>query len=227
MLYTGLVAGVVAGNLSAHAMGIDAFHVFVATLILIIPALVGARLLYVAAHWQHYRKTPRRIWSRREGGSDMYGGFLLALLLALPALRSLQLGFGAFWDVSMITILTGMIFARLGCLLNGCCAGRPSRAWISLYLPNHLGIWTRRLPTQYLEAGWAGALLVCALAIRRSMPFPGALALVMAAGYSSGRLLLESLRESERGASRFTHNHAISMVTVAFAVVTLIIFWPR
>ena len=227
MLYTGLVAGVVAGNLSAHAMGIDAFRVFIATLILIIPALVGARLLYVAAHWQHYRKTPRRIWSRREGGSDMYGGLPLTLLLALPALRWLQLGFGAFWDVSIITILTGMIFARIGCLLNGCCAGRPSRASIGLYLPNHLEIWERRLPTQYLEAGWAGALLVCALAIRRSVPFPGALALMMAAGYSSGRLLLESLREPERGGSLFTHNHAISVVIVVFAVATLIRFWPR
>ena len=43
MLYLGLVAGVAAGNVAARAAGIDAFRMFAATLVLIGPALVGAR----------------------------------------------------------------------------------------------------------------------------------------------------------------------------------------
>ncbi len=35
MLYVGLVAGVVAGNVAAHVVGIDAFRAYVATLVLI------------------------------------------------------------------------------------------------------------------------------------------------------------------------------------------------
>src|SRR2546430_10997789 len=94
MLYFGLVAGVVAGNLAAHATGVDAFRVFVATLILIPPAIAGARLLYVAAHWQHYRNCPGRIWNRQEGGMAMYGGMPVMLLLSAPLLAALGLGFG-------------------------------------------------------------------------------------------------------------------------------------
>ena len=62
MLYFGLVAGVIAGNRFAHAIGIDAFRVFVATFALIVPTLFGARLLFVATRWSRYRHDLRRIW---------------------------------------------------------------------------------------------------------------------------------------------------------------------
>jgi hypothetical protein len=51
MLYLGLVLGVVAGNVAAHTAGIDPLRTYFAILILIIPALAGARLLYVAMNW--------------------------------------------------------------------------------------------------------------------------------------------------------------------------------
>ena len=128
MLYFGLVAGDVAGNLAAHVTGADAFRVFVATLILIPPAIAGARLLYVGAHWKQYRDSPGRIWNQQEGGMAMYGGMPVMLLLSVPVLAALGLGFGEFWDVAALTILTGMVFTKMGCLLNGCCAGRPSQS---------------------------------------------------------------------------------------------------
>jgi len=175
MLYLGLVAGVFAGNSAAHAAGLDAFRVFVATLILIVPAIAGARLLYVASNWKTYSSNLARIWDRREGGMAMLGGLPLAIGLSLPLLSALQLDFGAFWDVAVFTILVGMIFTRGGCLLNGCCAGRPSKSWLSVCLPNAKGVWERRLPTQCLEAAWAGMLLAAALTVRSRVPFPGAL----------------------------------------------------
>ncbi len=227
MLYLGLVAGVVAGNAAAHAAGIDAFRAFVATIILIVPALIGARLFYVASHWQLYRKSLRRIWNRSEGGAAQYGGLAAVLLLSVPLLHTLNLPFGAFWDVATFTILVGMIFGRIGCLLNGCCAGRPSRSWLSAYLPNHLGVWDRRIPTQCLEAGWAAVLLVSANTVWRWLPFPGALFLVVTAGYACGRLVLESTREPLSGASRFTIHHGISVALIVLSLAALTARWPK
>jgi phosphatidylglycerol:prolipoprotein diacylglycerol transferase len=227
MLYVGLVAGVVAGNAAAHAAGIDAFRVFVATLVLIVPALIFARLLHVAAHWRLYRHNPRRIWNRREGGFAQYGGLAAALPLSLPLLAALNLPLGAFWDVGMLTILVGMIFARIGCLMNGCCAGRPSQTWVSVYLPNHLGEWERRIPTQCLEAAWAAVLLVSAITIWRWLPFPGALFLLVTAGYAAGRLALESMRALPPGASRFTIHHAISGLLIVLSLAALTARWPK
>ena len=67
MLYTGLVVGVFAGNVAAHASHLDAGKVFAATFLLIIPALAGARLLFVASHWQSYRDDIKQIWNPADG----------------------------------------------------------------------------------------------------------------------------------------------------------------
>src|SRR4030095_2264466 len=124
LLYVGMVSGVVAGNAMAHAYGIDAFAVFVAMFLLIVPALAGARLLFVAGNWSFYRRDLRRIWNRGEGGAAQYGGLLIILPLSVPVLAALHVPLAAFWDVAAIAILVPMIFTRIGCLLNGCCAGR-------------------------------------------------------------------------------------------------------
>jgi phosphatidylglycerol---prolipoprotein diacylglyceryl transferase len=117
----------------------------------------------------------------------------------------------------MITILTGMILTRVGCLLNGCCHGRPSAAWCSLYLPDGRGNWRHRLPTQCFEAALAAVLLASALLLWHRMPFPGALFLFAVGGYCAGRLVLESLRDLPPG-KRFTVQHAISAAMLALSL---------
>lgn len=225
MLYLGLVFGVAAGNYAAHLANLNAARVFVGTLLLLIPSLVGARLLSVASHWEIYRRDPGRIWRRSEGGGAMYGGLPFALLISVPLLGILQVPFGAFWDVATFTILVAMIFTRLGCLLNGCCAGRATRGWFALYLPDHQGIWQRRIPTQLLEMAWTAALLVGAVALWQQMPFRGALFLYALAGYGTGRFLLEWTRESRERVGKILLHQAISAVLVLVSLITLFIAW--
>lgn len=209
-LYLGLVAGVVAGNAAAHAAGMDARAVYVATFLLLVPALLGARLLYVATHWSDYRHDVRRIMDRSQGGAAQYGALALMLPLSVPVASLVGLSLGDFWDAASFTILVGMIFTRLGCLLNGCCAGRPVERW-GIRLPNRAGVWKRRVPTQALEALAAAVLLAVAALIWPRRSFPGAVFLIVAAGYALGRLGLESLRERAPSSSRFTIHHAISI----------------
>jgi phosphatidylglycerol---prolipoprotein diacylglyceryl transferase len=159
MLYFGLVFGVLAGNIVAHANAVDAFRVYIATFILIVPALAGARMLYVAAEWPMYRNNLRRIWDRSNGGYIMYGGLPAALLVSVPLLRILHLSIPAFWDVAIFTILVGMFFTRIGCLLNGCCAGRPSAGWFGFYLPNRDGTWKNVFPLRPWKRGGPPSLL--------------------------------------------------------------------
>lgn len=227
MLYLGLVFGVVAGNYAANLTGLDSARVFVATLILLVPALVGARLLYVASHWETYRLEPTRIWRRSEGGAAMYGGLPLSLIVSIPLLRLLQLSFGAFWDVATFTILIGMIFTRMGCLLNGCCGGRPTEGRFALYLPDHRGIWKRRIPTQLLEAGWAVLLLLGAIGLSDRLPFPGALFLYFLAGYGMGRIVLEFTRNEQDRVGKLTIHQAMSVLLVAISITVLTAAWLR
>jgi len=217
--YIGLTLGVLAGNVLARVTGLDEFRVFVATILLLFPALAGARLLYLAIHWKYYRENCRSIWNTREGGAAQYGGILVAVPLSIPLLAILDIPFGAFWDVAGVTIMVGMVFTRVGCFLNGCCAGRESDSWLSLYLPNIRGEWKNRVPTQLLESGWAAMLLVTGLIFRKSLPFAGALFIYIAAGYALGRLVMESMRDLR--AARFTVHHAISVLIIALSLAAL------
>src|ERR1700676_779817 len=153
MLYLGLVTGTLAGAYVAQSAGLDPNRFALAMMLLLIPALIGARLLFVLMHWDVYARDPRRIWRRSEGGMAMYGGLLLAVPISALLIPTLGLPFGLFWDAATFTILIGMIFTRIGCLLNGCCSGRPTAAWFGLDLPDYHGIWQRRIPTQLLEMG--------------------------------------------------------------------------
>jgi phosphatidylglycerol:prolipoprotein diacylglycerol transferase len=226
MLYVGLVLGVMAGNLAAHAAHLDALRVYIATLILIVPALAGARLLYVVAEWPMYRENLGRIWDRKEGGYILYGGLPLALMASVPLLRILHLSLPAFGDVAIFTILVGMCFGRIGCLMNGCCAGRTSRSW-GMYLPNPAGVREKRIPTQLLEAAWAAVLLIFAVAVRSSSPFPGALFLMICLGYAAGRLGMEFFRERRQTSPGFSIAHVVSLLITFVSISALTIYWRR
>ncbi len=226
MLYLGLVAGVVAGDIAARKAGLNTFRVYVATCLLVIPALAGARLLYVACHWRFYRQNPRLTWKRGEGGLALHGGLILALVLSLPLLKAMQLPWGAFWDTAVFTMLMGMMFTKVGCLLNGCCAGRSSNSWIAVTWPNRAKP-VRRIPSQLLELGWAALLLACGVSLWGRLPFPGALFLCSAAGFEGGRLVLQSFRERLPGTSKFGIEHCISTAILLFAVAALAAGWPR
>jgi phosphatidylglycerol:prolipoprotein diacylglycerol transferase len=221
MLYVGLLAGVFAGAWVAQRSGMSADRFAIAITLLLIPALAGSRLYFVLTRWDLYRHDPARIWRRTEGGMAMYGGFILAVPLSIPLLRLLGLPFASFWDAAALTILLGMAFTRIGCFLNGCCGGRPSDAWFALSLPDHHGIWQRRIPTQLMEMAFALVLFGAALALRNVAPFPGAIFCLVLAGYAAGRWVLESLREDETGGWDKATMQATSVLLVIAALIGL------
>jgi phosphatidylglycerol:prolipoprotein diacylglycerol transferase len=225
MLYAGLLVGLFVGADVAQGAGMSADRFAIAVALLMIPALAGSRLYFVLTRWQLYRHEPARIWRRSEGGMAMYGGFILVVPLSIPLLRSLGLPFGSFWDAAVLTILLAMAFTRGGCFLNGCCHGRPSDAWFALSLPDHHGIWRRRIPTQLLEMAFALVLFGAALALRNRAPFPGAIFCIVLAGYGIGRWYLESLREDETGGRDETAMRATSIVLVIAALAGLAFIW--
>lgn len=228
MLYLGLVFGTVAGNFAANINHLDTYRIFVATLILTVPMLIGARMLYVMMHWRIYRKARHRIWARSEGGGILYGGLIFLLLSSVPILYLLQIPHGEFWDIATITILVAMIFTKIGCQLNGCCAGRVVKGFPGVYLPNHAGSWHIRLPSQILEAGWAAILLTGAIFTWNRLPFSGALFLMALAGYGLARFLLEYTREEQNYLFwKLTLSHILSVAIVCLSVSILIFNWSH
>ncbi len=225
LLYLGLVAGTYMGNRWAAVAGAaDPTRVTTATLLLIGPALIGSRLLFVATHWSLFRGERRNIWRGREGGLTMYGGLLVALPLSLPLVWLLGLGFAAFWDAATVTMLTGTVFGRVGCFLNGCCAGRETHSRFGLQLADATGVRKRRVPTQLFDAALALVLLAAAWAFIPHRPFAGAVLLGSLAAYGAGRVVLDRTREQAVG-QRLTAAQVIAGAIAAAAFAVLAAVW--
>lgn len=216
MLYVGLVVGITIGNVVANTRGLDGTRVWLATVLLVPVALLGARLAYVVPHWESFRDAPGRMWRRDVGGQVMYGG-LVAVPVSIPLLAVLDVGFWAFWDIAAVVMLVGMVFTRVGCLLNGCCVGRATDGRFGLLLRDRSGIVRHRIPSQLLEAGLGAAVLAAALAIPADTP-AGTTFLASLGAYAVGRALLQGTRE---GARRLDPLRAVSLGLAAVAVAAL------
>ncbi len=225
MLYVGLVTGVFTGVWAARQLGLRSDPFVIATLLLIGPALIGARLWFVFGHWEIFRRQTNRIFRRGDGGAAMYGGLFVAVPLSVPVLRLLDLPFGGFWDASAFTILVGMTITRVGCLLNGCCSGRVTSSSFGVNLPDAAGIWRRRVPTQLLEMGFGLVLLTGEIVGLGRAPFPGAIILSIVAAYGLGRIVLEGLREDATGGRTRRANQLTSGALALASCLGLVLGW--
>ena len=195
MLYLGLVCGFYVMYAIAPSVGMLRVPASIATLIMFAPAVAGARIWFVLDHWTIYRRDLRRIWRHSDGGMTLYGGLVLALVLSPVILAAFKLGLATFWDGATFTILVGMIFTRIGCLLNGCCSGRRSDGRLGLRLPDHTGRWERRYPVQLVELAAAVVLLTGSAALLALGTPRGTIFAFALVGYAAARLVIDPLRE--------------------------------
>jgi phosphatidylglycerol:prolipoprotein diacylglycerol transferase len=195
MLYLGLLFGMIAGMYTTKRAELDPTRMLIAMLVLTVSGLFGARLTHVIFHWRLYRRAPARIWRRSEGGAALQGGLLLMAPVSVPLLDLLQLPFARSWDVMAFVVLIAVVFGRVGCLLNGCCGGRPTYGWFGLCLPDTRGVWRRRIPTQLMDAGAAALLLLVAVGLWNWQLFPGAVVLASLGAYALIRAALQARRE--------------------------------
>lgn len=225
MLCLGIALGLVAGDVAARVTGLDAARVYVGSVLLLVPALLGARVVAVGADVVAHRLPIRVVFRRTDGGQAMYGG-LLAVPVSVPLLSAIGVPFWPFWDVATVTILVGMVFARIGCLLTGCCAGRTTGGRFGLVLRDADGVVTRRIPTQLLEAAaalvilGADAVFIGAHATRPGVVFAGSLA-----AYASARVALQPLRRRQTRVAGLPVARVAS-VALALAGVAVVV-WVR
>jgi phosphatidylglycerol---prolipoprotein diacylglyceryl transferase len=197
LLYIGCVTGVLVGSAAADAWGGPGDRVAGAAIALTVAAFIGSRMLYVATHLVLFWAEPSRLWRRLDGGGSLYGGLLLAIALSPAVLAVSGLGFLEFWDAGSVIMLVGLAATKVGCLMRGCCAGRPTATFIGQWLPDHTGAWQRRYPSQLLEACWALLILVAACAARVAWPEAGVVFGCTIALYGAGRIPLELTRLAE------------------------------
>jgi phosphatidylglycerol:prolipoprotein diacylglycerol transferase len=107
---------------------------------LIIGTIVGARALYVVSYWRE-QFAGQPIWEIfmvHHGGLVFYGGLIGASLACILYTRIKKLPLWKIADILAPSIALGHVFGRIGCVMNGCCYGRPCRLpWAIHYPQDH------------------------------------------------------------------------------------------
>jgi phosphatidylglycerol:prolipoprotein diacylglycerol transferase len=172
----------------AAAMGLERSAVADLTFFVFVSGVVGARLFYVLQHAERYRHQWAQAFLICEGGLVWYGGFLLAAAAGLLYARARRWPAATLCDLAAPIVPMAHAIGRLGCFMNGCCAGRPSEAWWAVTYPGDVP----RHPVQLYEAA---ALALLSLALFRYRPRrPGDAFLAYALAYAALRFALEFLR---------------------------------
>lgn len=194
-LCVGVYAGILASAAAGARSGLSPLAVGLAGLVCALVAMAGARVYFLAVNVGVRPAALRRwTWDSKDGGWSIFGGLVLVpFLLAQDSMFGVPVPVLA--DHLAAGVAVGGMWVRFGCVCNGCCPGRESRAWLAFPQHDLHGVTRRRLPAPWLEiAWWALACLGLAWLAREPLP-PGARALAVLGWYGLGRAWLESLRE--------------------------------
>ncbi|MBC8436424.1 MAG: prolipoprotein diacylglyceryl transferase [Candidatus Omnitrophica bacterium] len=130
------LAVIVASSLAARRArgeGINPDIIFNLCFIAVISGILGARIFYVIENLGYYLDNPAEIIMLQHGGLSWFGGMAFGTILAAVYLKNKKLSFYKILDLLSPFIALGHSIGRVGCLLNGCCFGKP---WaLGIYFP--------------------------------------------------------------------------------------------
>lgn len=110
----------------ARQIGLDSKIMVDLSIIVLIAAIVGAKLFYVIGHLPELIQQPGRWFDILRAGGVFQGGLILAVIAGIWYLRHKKQPVWTFTDVIAPSIALGQAIGRLGCVCAGCCYGKPA-----------------------------------------------------------------------------------------------------
>jgi phosphatidylglycerol---prolipoprotein diacylglyceryl transferase len=221
----------------ARSRGLDSQRVMDLGIWIILSALAGAKLLLLIVDFDQFTANPRDLLSLARSGGVFYGGLIAAVVVALIYLRRHNMPLWTTTDVFAPGIALGHIVGRMGCLLAGCCFGKPASVpWaITFNEPAAQAISGTPLgvplhPTQLYEAGAEALILIFLLLFeRRGRSFPGRTFWSYMLLYGVSRFVVELYRGDSRGLvfDTLSTSQFVSALLVPLSIVMLILLGRR
>lgn len=173
--------------------------------ILVLAAVVGARIYYVVFEWRQYQLNWLDALAVWRGGIAIHGALIGGTLAVILYARWRRIAFWNLLDVLLPSVALGQAIGRWGNFFNSEAFGLPTDLPWKLTIPfanrplNFLDQTTFH-PTFLYESLWnLGVVILLLLLFQRgsrgrlALP-PGALSCVYLFTYSTGRLWIEGLR---------------------------------
>ena len=172
-------------------------------LLIFIPFILGARFGNMLENYMLH--IPQAVTKNiLLGPSSVWWGLGISCIFALPIAGALKVNVWETGDLFALCISIGGVFARVACLLNGCCFGTsaPANYPFAVFYP--YGSYPHELfgsgpvyPAQLFESFAWLFIFILLLARRKSKTFQGELIVIMGFLYACARFIIEFYRYHE------------------------------
>ncbi len=215
----------------ARSRGLQRQRVMDLGIWIIVSALAGAKLMLLVTDFRQYTRSPGALVDLLRSAGVFYGGLIGAVAVAFVYMWRHRMPVWTTTDVFSPGIALGHAVGRLGCLMAGCCFGRPTSVpWAitfhnpaaSLTSDTPLGVPLH--PTQVYEAVVELTILGVLLWLeRRGRAFPGRTFWSYALLYAVSRFIIEFFRGDPRGnVGVFSTSQFVSLIVAPVSVVMLV-----
>lgn len=190
----------------ARRQGLSEVVVLDMGIIGIVGSIVGARLFHIFFEApKYYWEDPIRIFYFWQGGFVSLGAFILVVGCWLGYFRWRKLPLLPYFDLAGQTCPIIVFFVRLGCLLIGCCYGKPTDFVLHLRFPpgSTAYYFLRDAPLHATQPYFMANAVIAFCFLRwlaKRQQFPGQITAAFLLYYGISRFFIEFLRgDADRG----------------------------
>lgn len=182
--------------------GISAPEITDIFFVIMMSALLGARLLYVLINFNSYKSNLIDIFKIWNGGLVFFGGFCMAVVVTAIYLKIKKLNIWKVADIIAPGVALGHAVGRIGCFFAGCCYGKTCELPFAVRFSHPetlapLGVYLH--PTQIYSVFSNLMLFLILLWIQKKKRFNGMVFLCYIMLYSLFRSIIEFYRGDFRG----------------------------
>jgi len=202
MLALAFLVGTAIALREARRLRIDEDRLITVILVTLVAAVLGARALYVVEHVDEFRQDWGGVLALWQGGLTLYGGIVAGTVAGLLTARQAGLPMWIVADALTPSLALRTAFGRVGCFMNGCCYGRPTKLpWGVVFPPDSfasLEFGTAPVHPSQIYAALTGLVLFLLMwALRRRLAPPGTLFWTFIALFAAFRIPLDFTRAYE------------------------------
>lgn len=233
LIALGFIAGITFAVKEAKKLGQNQDVIMDLCFYILVSAIIGSRLFYVATNPRQYLDNPLEIFKVWNGGLVFYGGFIAAFITGIIYLKAKKIPVMKTADILAPSISLAHFLGRIGCFFAGCCYGKYcDLPWaVTFKNPDSLAPTGIPLhPTQLYLALNNLLIFLFLLVFRKHKKFDGQVFWIYVLLYGITRSFIEIFRADFRGHfvfDLFSVSQFVGLVAAIISVIMLFVFGKK
>lgn len=230
---TGLIIAILVTIRIGRDQGISSQKVMDMGFIMIFWGIIGSRLGYVLMNFSYYMTHPMDILKVWHGGLVFSGGLIAVIIAMSWYIRRHELSLWRVGDIWAPSAAIGQGIGRIGCLMAGCCYGKPTDLSWGLVFTNPRSMAPLNIslhPTQLYSFLSGLIIFIVLLVLHAKKRYEGQVFLWFLILHSTGRLLIERFRGDDRGlipGTEMSVTQALTILMLMGSVAALFVLKSR